>query len=194
MSDEQAATDPNPAPTEPVQEPSEPSIDDLLAEFDSAQEEPVPQPASEPTPEPAPVDPDRLTALEARLDAADRRDTDTSNLETISSLGVEGLDNFDSQDVYDWMRIQAGRNPAIENAYTKRHDNPSGWKKVMERMGKDFVGKFVQPDPQLTADRDAVTQAVRGQTHVPSAPVKPTQQDMDKMTMRELLATASGTN
>lgn len=188
---EQTATSPDDSPESQVQESeSEPGIEDILAEFEeetSKKPEPEPEPQKAEKPDTA-----EITQLKQRLDALDQERAEQENLNAVKSLKVDGLDQFDPQDVLDWMKVQASRDPRIERAYGERHNKPDEWSKVLESMGKTFASKFHRGDAQTVQDREAVNAAVRGQSNEPGPVHKYTNEELSKMPLHELMRVAQG--
>jgi hypothetical protein len=75
-----------------------------------------------------------------------------------------GLDAgfFDDGMVGAWLDAAARENPRLQHVFINRADNPGAWTVAKKQLAKDFQTKYSKmPDPEVTADRNAVTAAIR---------------------------------
>jgi hypothetical protein len=69
---------------------------------------------------------------------------------------------FDDHLVTAWLDAAARENPRLQYVFVNRADNPGAWTVAKNQLAKDFQAKFSRmPDPEVTADRNAVTAAIR---------------------------------
>lgn len=137
---------------------TEPTLDELLAEFSQSTD----KPAKSSTPEQKPTNADdlvkRLTALEEERAQTQLR----KELDPVIRK-VKGDTPMKEEWIEDILNGSASRNPKLANAWMNRHQNPAAWDKVVTAIGKDIAGVFSNAvDKQATEDREAVTAAVRG--------------------------------
>lgn len=143
---------------------TEPSLDDLLKEFE--QETTIETQARSSKPdkqsEASADSPDtskRLEALEQRLAEEQLRKDLSPVIEKIK----EGFPLLENDEIIDLLDGRAKRDPRLANAWANRHTNPKGWEKVVDAIGRDMSGRLAKlPDKAATEDREAVTAAVRG--------------------------------
>jgi hypothetical protein len=156
---------------EQVQTPAQPGaatdtarIDDLdaaLKEFDTATTTSSP-------PEPKPTTPTNDPGLAARLETLERERADERFRSAITPIvqkvrGDVPAEVFDDDEVIAWMDARAKKDPRLQSAWTNRDKNPQAWDRVVENLGREFGKKFTpRVDESVTADRHAVTAAVRG--------------------------------
>lgn len=70
---------------------------------------------------------------------------------------------FDDVLVEAWIDAEARKDPRLAKAWQDRKANPRQFDKVVSQLGRSFRKKFAQlPDRNLTEDREAVANAVRG--------------------------------
>jgi hypothetical protein len=157
---------------EQVQTPAQPGaatdtarIDDLdaaLKEFDTATTT-----SSPPEPKPTTTTNDD-PGLAARLATLERERADERFRSAITPIvqkvrGDVPPDVFDDDEVIAWMDARAKKDPRLQSAWTNRDKNPAAWDRVVENLGREFGKKFTpRVDESVTADRHAVTAAVRG--------------------------------
>lgn len=66
------------------------------------------------------------------------------------------------EEITDLLDGRAKRNAQLQTAYLNRSHNPAGWAKVEKALNSELAKKFSRlPDPDATAERDAVAAAVR---------------------------------
>lgn len=163
MSDEKQAVVDEAAVAQPTAEPQEsarePSLDELLAQYDNSQQSQVqPQPEyTQPQETAADI---RLRAVEQRLFQEDVNKTLANVLREInvpdtpqSRLLAEGF-----------VDRMAYREPKIKTAFDNRVVDPAGWAKFERSLGSEFK-KLINSltiDQTATQDREAVAAAVRG--------------------------------
>lgn len=81
---------------------------------------------------------------------------------------------YDDAMVEGWLNARAEQDPRVQQAWLDRHKNPVGFQRVLKGLSKDFAkGRATDVDAETTADRDAVTAAVRGATSSPPAEQQP---------------------
>lgn len=151
----------NGAPDEPSQ-----NWDELLGEFKQATD-----PADN-KPEPVKTD----TTPEVSKELQDEVSSIRNMLFTQELSGVvnrmKGDLSVSDKMVEGFIHAEARANPAINEHFAQKHQNPEQWAKIEAKLTKDFHKEFAQlPDKNLTEDRDAVTAAVTGTTDkAPEAP------------------------
>jgi hypothetical protein len=140
-------------------------IDDLdaaLKEFDTATTT-----SSPPEPKPTTTTNDD-PGLAARLATLERERADERFRSAITPIvqkvrGDVPPEVFDDDEVIAWMDARAKKDPRLQSAWTNRDKNPAAWDRVVENLGREFGKKFTpRVDESVTADRHAVTAAVRG--------------------------------
>lgn len=171
--DVQAAPD-----TEVVNAPEKDELDDLLAQYDQA------QPAVEPQQPVANSEEQRsdqydddlnISDVMKRLDERDARDEAARKAEqdrqfkidmdkTVANVrGEFDPSVFDDTFMESWIDAQARNDPRLQNAWANRHNDPKAFGQIVEGLGRNFNKKFkALPDKQVTEDREAVAEAVRG--------------------------------
>lgn len=140
-------------------------LETLLAEYTAATKQPEPA-ASKPgtTAETPKGDP----ALAKRLETLEQRDADRQFKADIKPAvdRVRGKIDptvYDDDDIRDWMDREAQKDPRLAQAWLERHQNPDKFARVLDGLGRKLADRFARaPDAAATADRDAVTAAVRG--------------------------------
>lgn len=149
------------------------SLEDILAEFSTNDEETTPAVASKPDAKPSETqtsksaasvaDPD-IKALKDKLEALERTES-RKQLETVIGR-IKGDSPVDPDVVEAYLEAQARKNPALAKAYVNRLSNPAAWSKVESQLAKDVRAKFggggQTIDPAVTETREAVAAAVRG--------------------------------
>lgn len=133
----------------------EPSIDDVLSEFDKE--------FSNDKKEPEQVDTDRLAQLEERLNFMENQSTNSDINSAVESISKEIDANVPKRALRGMLNDMAIEDPRLANAFANRYQDPKGWNKVLKAAAKSIQKEFSGlPDKQLTDDRAAVTAAVRG--------------------------------
>ena len=171
----------------PTEEVNEPSLDDLLNEYDSeAEQQAAPEDFGKAEKQEAPrlpPDYDHVRQF-AQQYAADQ--TRKAINETVEGLkaAAENLKDIDNEVIEGMLQARAARDPRIAQAWALRYQRPGEWKKINKTLAKEFDQKFRRPDKQITEDRDALRAAVR------SGPVesKPEIPDLNKMSDAEFAA------
>lgn len=70
---------------------------------------------------------------------------------------------FDDKFMELWLDRQAIEDPRLQQAWANRQNNPKQFEKVLSSLNKNFTKKFGSlPSKEMTDDREAVAQAVRG--------------------------------
>lgn len=119
---------------------------------------------------------ERFTQIDAeRLEARDKADTDAAYNEARSAL-AEYAPHIPAGYAEHWLRTEAETDEALGAAWEKRHQSPEDAKWYRQRLDR-AISKLVKhlrslPDPQATADREALTAAVRD-TNVKAPAPKP---------------------
>lgn len=74
-----------------------------------------------------------------------------------------------SQEIYDdemvegWLDRRVSKNPDLRNAWVNRHANPGGFGKIVAGLRDELKGRVAKlPNQEVTADREALSAAVRG--------------------------------
>lgn len=134
-------------------------LDVLLKEFEQGQDQP---PRPTPTPK-AEVDTDLKVQgeqIRALSNIQFRRDMN----ETIGKVrGELDVTYFDDEFVQAWIDAKAQTDPRLQRAWVDRHNNPAGFRRVVDGLGKDFAKKYGKlPDQSATQDRETVAAAMRG--------------------------------
>lgn len=139
-------------------------LDALLAEFaptTAGKSEAKPDTKTEPTKDQGSPVEGRVKALESQLSEYLFKQEAQPVITAIR--GDIPADVFTDDEVVDWLDGQAKRNPGLQNAWANRHQNPKGFKKVVDVLARDFQKKFAKmPDRGATEDREMVAAAVRG--------------------------------
>lgn len=187
---EEAQTEEIAAETQP-----EPTLDDLLAEYESSEEAPVePVKAEQPVSEPVSAsidmenrlkrieqeqDRERELRIERELDNAVKTLKESS--ETLSGLSddiVRGtLENYGRTDV------------RLRRAWIDRTNNPEGFGKVLKALAEDIDNRNAgRPNAELTAAREAARASVMNQ----GKPSEPEEPDVSRMTGQQILDLTDG--
>jgi len=132
-------------------------LDALLGQFEAGtQPQPEPKPAAAPTDDVA----KRVEQLERTLAETKFKSDFEPVLKRIR--GEIPAEVFSDEEITDWLDGKAKRNPALQTAYLNRNKNPAAWAKVEKTFNAELAKKFSRlPDPDATAERDAVAAAVR---------------------------------
>ncbi len=175
MTDTAVAQEPKAAPktdesvgTEPVEK----SMDDVLNEFTAEYD------ADAQAPEQIKADPPKsdesetlrlLKSLDQREKAREQQE-DTADLSAAVKLVKDSGLGIPSDLIEAAFHIEARKDKRFLDAFNQRKQNPEGWIRVAKAFGKKLAGKIEpQPDAQLTSDREAARDAVRGSsTETPS--------------------------
>jgi hypothetical protein len=157
---------------EDVQTPAQPGaatdnarIDDLdaaLKEFDTATTTSSPP---EPKPAVAPAAADDVSKRVETLEKTLAEERFQKNIQPVLQKirGDVPAEVFDDDELIAWMDARAKKDQRLQNAWVNRDRNPQAWDRVVEGLGRDFGKKFSpRVDERATADREAVTAAVRG--------------------------------
>jgi hypothetical protein len=164
-------------PSPPEAASQEPSLDELLQEFDKSTRPPATEPA--PVDVPAAPVPDWQSHLPpnsqyTHQSVVDRVDemARTRALEEagrdleVACMQVRGdLDAgvYNDAFVQTWLDNQARSSPGIQHVWMNRERDPHAYYAAIEALEKKFAKTFSRaPDAEATADRNAVAAAVRG--------------------------------
>lgn len=133
----------------------EPSIDELLKQFDTTD-----TPPEQPKPD-LKVDDLKEVVSYVREDREERirEKTDADVSEAVKT--VKGDLDIDEGLVKDLLYGKASNDPRFLRAFQMRRENPEGWDNVQKAFSRELASKLVKPDQNLTDDRAAVEAAVR---------------------------------
>lgn len=110
-----------------------------------------------------------------------RRDT-TEKMQEATS-GQVGLT---ADDWWHYLNGRASEDPRIQRAWENQDKDPKGWERVAVALAKDVAKRARNtPDPEATADREAVESAVHSASSAPPASSGPSEADIRKMSDRE---------
>jgi flagellar hook protein FlgE len=105
------------------------------------------------------LDNERNQLVEQRAQQQYEEDLKTAVTEIRGDLNPEF---FDDQMVTAWLDAAARTNPRLQYVFVNRFDAPDAWTVAKNQLAKDFQTKYSKmPDPEATADRNAVTAAIR---------------------------------
>lgn len=80
----------------------------------------------------------------------------------------------------------AGKDQRFLQAFQQRHQQPEKWDRILKAKQREVKSLLEQkPDSEATADREAVTAAVRSASKAPASPEGPSAEDISKMTDAE---------
>jgi len=151
-------------------------LDALLNQFDESIKEPA-----QSTPEPA-VDNEILTKvqqLEQQLSDQQFRTDMVKVVETVR--GDLDPNVFDDTTIEALIDAEARKQPKLKAAWDNRHNDPSGFNKVVSALGNELNKRFsAMPDAAATEDHEAVANAVRGASN--KAPDHNAPPDFSQMT------------
>ena len=101
----------------------------------------------------------------------------------------DGLKHLPDELVREMLEGSAAADSRLRNAWLQRHQNPGAWTKVLEGWATKKADAFKQlADPKLTADREAVTAAVRGQGATQTQQLDKSPQEVHAMSDQEFRA------
>ena len=155
-------------------------LDTLLAQFDEGTKQPAVSP-----PEPVTTDISKFKdQVKAEIIAEQQTASAVKNL-VKSIRGEVPEDVLTDDEIQDWLEGQAKRNDQLRTAWMMRDKKPGDWKKIESGLSNRLNSKFGKSriDPDATADREAVAQAVRGNSTKVAAEPPP---DLSKMSNAEL--------
>ena len=169
----EADTQPQGASTaDPVEPNSEPSVDDLLNEFNA----PEPDPGQTPTPSQTPdiskekilelIERDEARTQKERLESTNKGISSSVSMvkEYLEESGVEATDKV----INGLMQAHALEDPRFNQAFMNRDANPQAWGKVLSAFAKDVVAKELGQtiDPSVTANKQQLRNAMKGSQSV----------------------------
>lgn len=135
----------------------EPSIDELLKQFEAT--ETPPEQAAKPE---IKADDLREVVSFVKEDREERIREKTDKDVLAAAQVVKGDLDLDDDVIVDFLYGKASRDPRFLKAFQMRHENPDGWNRVLKAQGKELVDKFgPKIDQNLTDDHAAVAAAVR---------------------------------
>ncbi|MGI9506070.1 MAG: hypothetical protein ACR2RE_23770 [Geminicoccaceae bacterium] len=150
----------------------EPTVDELLKQFETATEPEQPDPAKAAT---------DLTADDVKSvvswanEERVRRSTERVEKDIAEAVEtVKGELDIDPGIVRDLMYGRASTDSRFMRAFQQRHTSPEAWMEVQKAFGRELAAKFkpgATTDPDLSDDRAALESAVR------SAATRPTGDD-----------------
>ena len=182
---EQTVIDPN-AQGQPAAAEGDAQVDDLdslLSEFDSQTSQPTPEPqqsSSEVKELINYMQQEKKEKEAARLN----EDLNATFTQVGEMLADKGLPDYLVRGaVYE----KAESDPRFRDAFENRGNNPQAWNRVVKALGAQVKRDLeAQPDPQLTADSNALAAAVRGSSQ--TTPAAPEVEDISSKTDAELNA------
>ena len=185
MTDTAVAQEPKAAPktdesvgTEPV----EPSLDELLTEFDSAG---PPEQKQAESPKKADVSDELLDYIRSQQAKETQADISAA-VEFVKKSGVKGISD---RLIESYLQTEAAGDKRIQEAWNQRQANPEGWSRVLKAVGKKIEGEIEpQPDAQLTNDREAARDAVRGSSTEAPPETKMTNEHLNSLSDAEFKA------
>lgn len=145
-----------------AQEPKGDDLETLLAEYEKETGTSQPQQATQKQPDDDTAE--RLKRLEQQLNEREYQSDIGAAINAVR--GDLSSDQFDDAFMDAWLNARAKEDPRVATAWLKRHENPNGFKKVLNGLGHQFAqkyGKFSDRDEEATSSREAVAAAVRGQ-------------------------------
>lgn len=143
---------------------NEPSLDELLSQFETEVNSEVKQPETKA--EPIEDLRNEIKSMrEERQNEAFRNDMD-SLVET-----VKGDAEVDETFVEAWIDAEARKDQRLANAWAQRRNDPRAFKQVQAQLTKKFASAFPSKvDQDATADKEAVTAAMTGTGKAPETP------------------------
>lgn len=153
-------------------------LDTLLAEFDQSTKKPADSP---PEPKKPALDEQAVASINFLTERVRQEDVAKSVKNIFGDLDI------DEDMKRAWLVAKAGQNPAIEQAFNNRFNDPGTWQKFEKSLAKEvdkkYGSKFSKVDEDATADHAAVAHAVRGASAKVAAEPPP---DFSKMSDAEL--------
>ena len=140
---------------------AEPTLDDLLAEFDS---QAASEPASEPAVEPKLSAADLQSALREVQQFQNERQQERVSKDISQAVeAVRGeLDPEADELVRGWLDVQAQNDARFRAAWQSRHTDPAKWNRVLKGMADQFAAKYGKRFGKADQDdREAMAAAVR---------------------------------
>jgi len=167
-------------------EPVEPSLDELLKEYEQGTEAKPEQKEAEPDKK-APDHPQMSEVLDFVREAqAERTQSDISKAVQTAKDGNEALSVLGDTVVRRYLEFEAAEDPRVKNAWMARKSNPEGWNRVLKGLGDKLAKEIqAQPDPQLTNDREAAHASVRGSSTQAPPEEKVTNEHLNEMSDAE---------
>ena len=143
---------------EAVEQTHEPSLDDLLSEYEQ-QTAPREEAPRQQAPQ-VPPDYEYIQQMARDYEAQQTKSAIQETVTGIKNLG-ENLKDVDNEIIEGMLQSRAARDPRIATAWAMRHQKPSEWNKVAKSLAKELDSKFHFPDRQATEDREALRAAVK---------------------------------
>ena len=144
---------------EPKQESGEvddaQDLDSILKEYDDQEAKPAPQPQKQPD--------DDVAYLKQFVEQQRVKEVQSAVSEAANSVkkaAGEAANHIPDYLIEDALHGEARRNPRIEKAFEDRFNNPQGWNKVVEALGKKIAKDLTPTDRKATESWDAVESAV----------------------------------
>lgn len=140
-------------------------LETLLAEYEATTKKPE---TAATKPETTAETPKGEDAVAKRLETLEKREADRQFRTDIKPAidRVRGKIDpavYDDDDIRDWMDREAQKDPRLAQAWLERHQNPDKFARVLDGLSRKLGDRFSKaPDAAATADREAVTAAVRG--------------------------------
>lgn len=165
---------------------AEPSLDDLLREFD-ADTQPAPEPKASET---------ELKEMRDFMRSMQERELERDVSATVQNIRKSQEDSFVGIPD-DWiegrLEMEARRNPEFRTAFMQRNQKPGAWAQIQKAMG-DKISKEItaRADQQDVADREAVAASVRNRSETPPAVPGVDNADLSKLSDAEFDAYTKG--
>jgi hypothetical protein len=187
MSDVKESTDTG---TPPVKE-EVPDLNSLLAEW---KEEPKEEAKVDQTP--PKLDPEKVRGALSYVEQLQQKDirdqTDKALQQTVGNIiaATPDLEGVPPTLVRSFLHMKADESADLRAAWVARNEKPEMWKKMEAALAKEFSAEWSKvPQATVAKDRQAVQAAVR---NLSSTPPRESPPDLNKMSMREIRALASG--
>lgn len=161
MTDTQTVADTD-APAKPATEDKgaqEPSIDELLKQFE--QTETPPEQTNDIKADDLKADDIKEVVSFVKETREDRIRETTDKDVSAAVKAVKGDLDIDEGLVKELLYGKASTDPRFLRAFQLRHENPEGWTGVQQAFGRELASRLAKPDQGLTDDRAAVEAAVR---------------------------------
>ena len=166
---------------------NEPSLDELLSQYDQEVKTEIKQPETQSEP---------LDALRNEIkEMREERQNETFRKDMDSLVSsVKGDQDFDETLVEAWIDAEARKDARLSNAWAQRHQDPRKFEQVKAQLTKKFSKAFApKVDPETTADKEAVTAAMTGTGKAPETP-PPDYSGMNNAEFREAAKKEYGFN
>jgi hypothetical protein len=171
-----------------------PDLDALLSEFEQqSQFKPGNEP---PPPPPPPVSEDELSSIRRELQEIKseriRESSRHSVEEAVAEIKRVGELEASDLQIEGYLHAMAARDPRLAEAFANQHQDPRGFRKVLEGVAEKIKADARAPDARASADAQAVRAAVRTQGQQTSEPDKPDPAKLFAMSDAEFEAHKAG--